>query len=787
MRTLIFLLLLALCYGCGPSENTLFTPIAGIDFANTIPENDSVNIIVFEYIYNGGGVGVGDFDQDGNPDLVFSGNYVSSRLYLQKNSWEFTDVTETAGLTTEVWCSGVNVADVDGNGWEDIYFTTLNPSGEKDTPNLLYLNQGTNAEGSPTFIEAAAEYGLDDRSYGIHSAWFDYENDGDLDLYLLNNAIEQYNRNVAKGTDTTGRGKSVDRIYRNENNRFANTEEIQTEGWGLGVAVQDFNFDGFADIYVANDFLSNDFLLINQEGKGFRDELRERLPHQSRNSMGIDVADLTGDGQPEIMVVDMLPDDNRRVKTMFGDIPHQGDRTERQRGYAQQYIRNTLQLNNGDGTFSDIAFQAGVAATDWSWTPLLADFDNDGDRDIYVSNGYPKDITNKDFIDFSDQATQFGTRESQLKTVMEALAEVEGVHQPNYFFRNDGELQFTEADWLPEEPTYSNGGVFVDLDRDGDLDLVTNNINEPAGLYRNNLRERAPESAHYLLLDLEGPTGNPDALGTKVWLSYGDTTHYHDHYRQRGYLSTVDQLVHFGLGRNTKADKLVIQFPDETGKTLTDVPVDQVLTVAWEPGLSPIMAPSSAHKKAALTAVPLINGPVHQESSYSDFDAYALALRDKSRNGPALAAIDLEGDGIDELVFGGAAGQPVTIWKQETNGPIDQNTNTALTQVQSLGETEQSEAVFIKVGDADQDGYDDVYIYNDNSELGSPAAAEPMFYYRGGSDGLVLSPAPFSFGPKNNISVYEELTGDETMDEILLADYQDIRFISGPRADTTEI
>ncbi|MEM9260754.1 MAG: VCBS repeat-containing protein, partial [Bacteroidota bacterium] len=477
-----------------PSEGSLFTPVTGIDFANIIPENDSVNIIVFEYIYNGGGVGVGDFDQDGNPDLVFSGNYVSSRLYLQKSSWDFTDITAAAGLTTEVWCSGVNVADVDGNGWEDIYFATLNPSGEKDTPNLLYLNQGVNADGIPTFVEAAAEYGLDDRSYGTHSAWFDYENDGDLDLYLLNNAIEQYNRNVAKGTDTTGRGKSVDRIYRNENNRFTGTEEIQTEGWGLGVAVQDFNFDGFADLYVANDFLSNDFLLMNQDGKGFRDELRERLPHQSRNSMGVDVADLTGDGQPEIMVVDMLPDDNRRVKTMFGDIPHQGDRTERQRGYAQQYIRNTLQLNNGDGTFSDIAFQAGVAATDWSWTPLLADFDNDGDRDIYVSNGYPKDITNKDFIDFSDQATQFGTRESQLKTVMEALAKVEGVHQPNYFFRNDGELQFTEADWLPEEPTYSNGSVFVDLDRDGDLDLVTNNINEPAGLYRNNLRERASGS-----------------------------------------------------------------------------------------------------------------------------------------------------------------------------------------------------------------------------------------------------------------------------------------------------
>ncbi|MEM6773075.1 MAG: VCBS repeat-containing protein, partial [Bacteroidota bacterium] len=324
----------------------------------------------------------------------------------------------------------------DGNGWEDIYFTTLNPSGANDVPNRLYLNQGTNAEGIPIFREAAAEYGLGDLGYGTHSAWFDLENDGDLDLYVLNNAIEEYNRNIAKGTDTMGKGKSVDRIYRQAlsptpfasrlpsggQGRGATSDAerpvvfepitLQKEGWGLGVVAQDFNGDHLADLYVANDFLSDDFLLINQGDGTFRDELRQRIPHQSRNSMGVDVADLTGDGHPEIMVVDMLPDDNSRRKTMFGDIPHQGAATEIQRGYARQYIRNTLQLNNGDGTWSDVAFQAGVAATDWSWTPLLMDVDNDGRRDIFVSNGYPKDITNKDFIDFSEQSTMFGTKGS---------------------------------------------------------------------------------------------------------------------------------------------------------------------------------------------------------------------------------------------------------------------------------------------------------------------------------------------------------------------------------------
>ncbi|MEL7163028.1 MAG: CRTAC1 family protein, partial [Bacteroidota bacterium] len=427
------------------------------------------------------------------------------------------------------------------------------------------LNQGLDSSGVPVFKEAAARYGLDDLGYGTHSAWFDYELDGDLDLYVLNNAIEDYQRNVAKGTDTTGRGKSVDRIYREEDGRFVPTNELKTEGWGLGVAVQDFNHDGYPDIYVANDFLSNDFLLINQEGKSFRDEIKERIPHTSRNSMGVDVADLNGDGESEIMVVDMLPDDNYRVKTMFGDVPHQADRIERQRGYVQQYVRNTLQRNNGDGTFSDLAYQAGVAATDWSWTPLLADFDNDGRRDIFVSNGYPKDITNKDFIDFSELATQFGTAEAQLKKVMEALQDVDGVHQPNYFFRNEGDLSFSQPGWLPNEPTYSNGSVFVDLDRDGDLDLVTNNINEPAGVFRNQLRERRPEESHYLLIDLTGGLTNRDGLGTKIWVTYGDTTLYHEHYRQRGYLSTVDQLIHFGLGRNERLDRLTVRFPDGRG------------------------------------------------------------------------------------------------------------------------------------------------------------------------------------------------------------------------------
>lgn len=747
MQKLLVALLLIACYtACSPedsgTEAPLFTAVpSGIDFVNALPENDSVNILVFEYLYNGGGVGVGDFDGNGLPDLVFSGNMVSSRLYLQTAPWEFRDVTGPAGLTTDVWCSGVNVSDVNGDGREDIYFTTLNPSGANDVPNRLYLNQGL-TDSIPVFTEAAAAYGLDDRGYGTHSAWFDYENDGDLDLYVLNNAIEDFNRDVARGTDTKGRGKSVDRIYRrypdpdatadDPRRSFFRPDTVQTEGWGLGIAVQDINLDGYADIYVANDFLSNDFLLINQEGQGFRDEIRQRIPHQSRNAMGVDVADLTGDGRPEIMIVDMLPDDNVRRKTMFSDVPHQGAAMEIRRGYQQQYVRNTLQLNDGNGNFSDVAFQAGVAATDWSWTPLLMDVDNDGRRDLFVSNGYPKDITNKDFVDFSENASSFGTTESKLATVITALRDVEGVHQPNYFFRNAGDLRFEPTNWLDDTPTYSNGAVLVDLDGDGDLDLVTNNINEPAGVFRNHLRERDTTVSNYFQLDLTGPAGNPDALGTKVWLEVDGQTMYHDHYRQRGYLSTVDQTIHFGLGAAARVDRLTVRFPDGSGRVLTDLPANQRLPLAYEAGLPPVSAPAAAPPLPLYEAVP--TAIEHQESPWSDFDFSTLAVRDLSRSGPALAALDLNGDGTDELVFGNSGRGPVTIYSVLTTAE-----NPARTQVQTLDESKAGEAVALLVYDYDGDGDDDLYVGNGSTEfVGQPGALRDLLY-RNDNGRLVLT------------------------------------------------
>ncbi|WP_420459025.1 VCBS repeat-containing protein [Neolewinella sp.] len=713
MLRFLFVLSLLTQLACDRPSGSRFEQLdptqTGLTFVNTIPENDTINILLYEYLYNGGGIGVGDFDRNGLSDLYFSGNLVSGALYLQQPDHTFRDVTLPAGLTTSVWVAGVAVTDLDGNGYEDLYLSVLDPDDDTPSPNLLFLNDGPRGSDSiPTFREVAQEVGLADPGYGTQAAFLDYDRDGDLDVYVLNNSLESYPRTVAKGTDTLGRGKSVDRLYENISPAggdlaFRLTDQIRTEGWGLGVGVQDFNADGYPDLYVGNDFMSNDFLLINQQGQ-LRDEITRRMAHQSKNTMGVDIADLNNDGQSEIVTVDMLPDDNLRRKTMIGDIPFRQHGEEARGGYNTQYLRNTLQLNNGNGTFSDIALLAGTADTDWSWTPLLADFDNDGLRDLFVSNGYPKDITNRDFMDFSAQATQFGTEEIQLQRVKAALAEVDGVHKPNYLFRNRGDLTFERSGWLPADPTYSNGAVYLDYDLDGDLDLVTNNINEPAGLYRNLSREQQPDSTHFLQIQLEGPAGNPDGLGTRVYLRTDTLSLFTEQQRQRGYLSTLGSTLHFGLGRHTTIDWLLVIWPDGRTTERSNLPVDQVLTVSHATSVAPAAPPRVdaffATSTEVLQPVEVPGLPVHRESDYTDFDRYALALRDNSHAGPALAT-----DGR-LLFFGGAAGQAVSIHDLRAG-----------TQVQTLSETEAGEATRLLLVDIDGDTDLDLYVGNGSSEF----------------------------------------------------------------------
>ena len=707
------------CCSGDPAPNHRLTSLpastTGINFVNQLTEDDTTHILYNEYLYNGGGVGIGDFDRNGLPDIFLGGNMVSSRLYLQRSSWKFEDVTEQVGCITTDWITGINVHDVNGDGWEDIYLTVLNPDGELNAPNKLYLNQGIDKDGHLSFREAAAEFGLANPAYSTHSAWFDLEGDGDLDLYLLNNALE-VDRKLLRGADSSGTARSLDVIFRNVGTsptqpRFEPTKLVRQDGWGLGVVPQDFNLDGYTDLYIANDFISDDLFLLNDGTGNLRSYTKTAFPHTSKNSMGVDAGDLNNDGLPDVVTADMLPDDNLRQKTMFSDIPFALDHRADLRGYTRQYVRNTLQLNAGDGTYSDVAFLAGIAATDWSWTPLIADLDNNGFRDILISNGYPRDITNRDFVDFAQSTAMFGTDEVILANTLRALKDLDGVHQPNYIFGNFGALDFRRTDWLPDAPTYSNGAAYVDLDGDGDVDLVTNNLNEPAGVYRNYSRERQPDSTHYLQIKFAGPAANPDALGAKVYLSYANGQHsYQEQQRQRGYLSTMSATMHFGLGSATTIDTLWVVWPGGHTIRHTHVAADQRLRLSY-PTDTTVATPQLPNWTQPggrqLTPLPL-PGPRHRESSYSDFDAHALAVRDRSHDGPALVAPDLDGDGRQELIVGGGAGQPTIVYQRGTD---------SLTELQRLPETVPGEATVLAVLDYDQDGDQDLYVGNGSQEF----------------------------------------------------------------------
>ena len=499
------LMLVVASGGCGVGEDTLFERLpagrTGIDFTNRIVENDSLlNPLDFSYVYNGAGVGVGDFDGDGRPDLYFAGNVVDNALYLNRGDVEFEDVTEAAGAPAEgAWSTGVATVDINQDGRMDIHVCVAGPDADA-RGNRLLINQGTGEEGVPRFREAAAEYGLADTGYSTQAAFFDYDQDGDLDLYLLTNSIDQGNRNAPRPIKTKGQAPSTDRLYRNEGDgTFTNVSEeagIQTEGFGLGVNVSDINQDGWPDIYVANDFLSNDLLWINQGDGTFENRLLEATKHQSHSGMGNDVADFNNDGRPDIAVVDMLPPRNERQKLMLPGRTYSVFHAGLRRGYEPQYVRNTLQLNRGrppDGggpAFSEIGQLAGVEKTDWSWAPLFADFNNDGRKDLFISNGYGKDVTNLDHIKQRQQASAFGTPEAKRKQAIEAMKELDEVTLQNYLFRNDGDLTFTDVSeaWGMGPPGLSNGTAYVDIDSDGDLDLVTNNIDDEAFVLKNRAR-----------------------------------------------------------------------------------------------------------------------------------------------------------------------------------------------------------------------------------------------------------------------------------------------------------
>lgn len=680
------------CFSC-KQDARLFTQLTeketGISFVNLIAVNDSFSALNFDYIYNGGGVAAADFNNDGLPDLYFTGNMVSGRMYLNQGDFKFTDVTTQAGVGTEVWCTGVAAIDINQDGLMDLYVSVGGKAEPEKMGNLLFINQGNDANGVPVFQEMSKPYGLHDQGYSTQAVFFDYDKDGDLDMYLLTNQLVNYNRNVIRPIREDGQLESTDRLYRNDgigpdgHPVFTNVSKeagIIIEGFGLGVMVCDLNLDGWPDIYCANDFLSSDLVWINNQDGTFTNKAHEYLRHATYNGMGVDIADFNNDGLPDIVVLDMLPESSYRQKMMLMNANYDKFQASLQNGYLPQFMRNTLQLHRGFNpatgapTFSEIAPLAGVHNTDWSWAPLLADLDNDGLRDLFISNGYRKDVTNLDFITYSRESVMFGSEKAQVAQLVQELKKLPDVKIPNYVYKNQGGVMFSDesAAWGMNIPTFTNGAIFADLDQDGDLDIILHNMDEPAYIMKNNTQEWQTKHIspnHYLRVVPEGPKGNLQGHEVRVVvrLTNGQTQHeYFTPYR--GYKSSVEPVMHFGLGKDAAIEQIEVFWPDGRYQSLSNVAVDQVLKVRH--------AEATAEKwfaKPALAGKPMLTPSkalVHQHEPFDfvDFKITPTLPHQLSKGGPALAVCDLNGDGLDDVYIGADFGKPGVLAMQQPDG-----------------------------------------------------------------------------------------------------------------------
>ncbi|MEM6845032.1 MAG: VCBS repeat-containing protein [Bacteroidota bacterium] len=675
-----------------------------VHFTNQIDVSDTFNIMTYYYLYNGGGVATADLNNDGLDDLVFAGNQVPSCVYLNQGNMKFKDITESSGINTQQWILGVSVTDINADGWSDIYLSVGGPGCPEACRNLLYINQGNRSDNQIYFKEQAEAYGLDDSSYSVQATFLDYDQDGDLDMFLLTNIINNINKSfIIDRRLEPNQGKNADKLFENCYDEakghpvFTDVSEqagIVHEGYGLGVVVDDMNTDGWPDIYVANDFMDSDYLYLNQQDgsgraastpgpastvdravdsprrggrpghSGFREEADRYLRHQSLNSMGVDAGDINNDLRPDIAVLDMLPPDNYRRKMMLTPLSEDTDIKRRESGYARQYIRNMLHLNQGERGFSEIGQLAGVDATDWSWAVLMADFDLDGQRDMFISNGIVKDMTDLDFIIYRSGQSMFGSDQTKEEKIRQLARDMKGAKTFNYFFQNRGDLTFTDrtADWGVEVPSFSNGAAYSDLDNDGDLDVVTNNINDPALIYENKFDRVARP---YLKVNLKGEGQNLHGIGSKVVLFQNDQRQYAFLSPQKGYLSTVTRTLHFGLADTTLIDSLVIIWPDQQVQTVENVAPSQMLSVSYAPNRSDFkpQQPSVLPLRDASDTYNIAYQ--HQENRYDDFKNSPLLLRKYSSLGPSIAVGDVNGDQREDFFVGGSMGQSASFFIQQ--------------------------------------------------------------------------------------------------------------------------
>lgn len=740
--------------GCQQSPPPLFTKIAssasGIHFANNLTPDDSLNAFTFTNFYNGGGVGAGDFNHDGRPDLFFTGNQESCRLYVNQTppnqpDFRFTDVTDAAGVRTDRWCTGVSVVDINQDGWDDLYVSVAAHPTMRQSRNLLFINQRTPA---PTFREEAALYGLDYADYTTQAAFFDSDLDGDLDAFLLNTAPDVQNPNHLRSAVNDGTYPSTSRLFRNEGTGPAGrpvfedvskAAGIRYEGLGLGLVVSDLNSDGYPDLYCSNDFISSDILYLNNGNGTFRNSIGASMAHTSLYGMGVDAADLNNDGRIDLMQLDMLPQDNARQKLMLGvqDYDKKELSLKPQYGYQLQYMRNTLQINGGNENetpvFSELGMLAGVAQTDWSWATLLADLDQDGHKDVFVTNGYRKNVTDRDFISFTEEFASFGTDQARQQQRDKLLQKIPEIKLRNYAYRSRGadpanELLFEDvsAAWGLDELSYANGAAYADLDGDGDLDLIVNNIDQEASLFRNNSRERLANA--HLSVAFVGPNTNQAGVGAAVTVWSGGRQQMMEHYPVRGYLSSVGAGLVFGLGRASTVDSVRVVWPGGLTETRYQVRVNQRLVFRIADAKPAVKRPDR-RPNLLFSTVPNALNFRHEESDFVDFKTTPALHKMLSRAGVSVAVGDLNGDNIDDLAVGASyRGSAGALFFGQPNAQFSR-TDWMPNSPMEVGD--------ILLFDADNDHDNDLLVVGGGNErpLGVSDAFEPVLYRNDGRRG----------------------------------------------------
>ncbi|MFN8575144.1 MAG: VCBS repeat-containing protein, partial [Gemmatimonadaceae bacterium] len=715
-------------------DGKLFTRMpsayTGVSFANQVTDRPDFNIFTYRNFYNGGGVAIGDLNGDGLPDLVLTSNQDGPRVYLNEGKFKFRDITDDAGMRQKrtAWSTGVTLADVNGDGRLDIYVCRAGNGQPRDRANALWINGGNDRNGVPSFSEKAEEFGVADEGYAIHAAFFDFDRDGDLDLFIINNSPSPVSsfglRNTRNIRDKYGGHK----LYRNDAGHFVDVSERAgiygaEIGFGLGLGISDVNRDGWPDIYVSNDFHERDYLYINRRNGTFAESLVEEMPSISYFSMGMDIADVDDDGLPDIYTTDMLPEDEYRLRTMISFEGWDTYQTRVRDGYHYQFMRNMLQRNNGNGTFSDVAQEAGVSRTDWSWGALIADLDLDGYKDIYVTNGLVRDVTSQDYIAFlANGETRKDATSGGKVDYMRLINAMPQTRIPDYAFHNSGKMTFTnEAKaWGLDTPNFSSGAAYGDLDGDGALDLVVNNVNDEAFVYRNNTRALHNEN-RYLQVKLQGDAAgrNRFAVGAQVAVRSGSQIFYQEQSPSRAFESSVDYTLTFGVGARDTLDSLVVTWPDGRKSVRTRVASNQVVTVSQDDAGPTVKVPLAPRRETVLanvsasTPIPF----VHHENDFVDFDRERLIPKMLSIDGPNMAVADVNGDGLDDVYIGGAKDQAGQLLIQQPGGEFAAS-NPGLFEVDAI-----SEDLGVLFFDANGDRKPDLYVVSGGNEFSDLAPA----------------------------------------------------------------